>query len=81
MPHVIIKMYKGRTDAQKEALVAAFTKDLVEIAGVNETAVSVAFEDYAKEDWPEAVYRPDILEYDGNLLKAPGYPNPLADKS
>jgi 4-oxalocrotonate tautomerase len=81
MPHVIIKMYEGRTDEQKEALVAAITKDVIEIANAPETAVSVAIEDYPKEDWPEAVYRPYILEYEGDLRKAPGYPNPFADEA
>ena len=80
MPHVIIKMLEGRTDEQKEALVAAITRDVIEIADASEAAVSIAIEDYPKEDWPEAVYRPDILEYEGALLKAPGYPNPFADE-
>jgi 4-oxalocrotonate tautomerase len=81
MPHVIIKMLEGRTDEQKEALVAAITRDVMEIAIAPETSVSIAIEDYPKEDWPEAVYRPDILEYEGDLLKAPGYPNPFADEA
>ncbi len=81
MPHVIIKMHEGRTEQQKEALAAAITRDVMDIAVAPETAVSIAIEDYSKEDWPEAVYRPDILEYEGNLLKSPGYPNPFADEA
>ena len=77
MPHVIIKMYEGRSEEQKEALVAAVTKDVIEIANASEAAVSIAIEDYPKEEWPEAVYRPDILEYEGDLRRAPGYPNPF----
>jgi 4-oxalocrotonate tautomerase len=38
--------------------------------------VSVAFEEVAPEDWPEEVYRPDILEKADTLYKGPGY-NPF----
>lgn len=77
MPHVIIKMKAGRSEEQKHALTAAVVADIVTHTGAPESAVSVAIEDYDGDDWPEAVYRPDILEYEGDLRKAPGYPNPF----
>ena len=76
MPHVIVKMYAGRTDEQKKDLAAAIARSLTEIAGATEANVSVAVEDFDPDEWPEAVYRPDILEYPGTLIRRPGY-NPF----
>jgi 4-oxalocrotonate tautomerase len=71
----------GAGPEQKEALVTAITNDVMGIANASEAAVSIAIEDYPKEDWPEAVYRPYILEYEGDLRKAPGYPKPVRSLS
>lgn len=38
--------------------------------------VSVAFEEIDKNDWPEKVYKPDIMEKKENLYIEPGY-NPF----
>jgi 4-oxalocrotonate tautomerase len=46
-------------------------------AETSEEAVSVAFEDVAKEDWVETVYKPDIIGKWQTLSKKPGY-DPLA---
>lgn len=76
MPHVIIKMYPGRTEEQKRQLVDAVSKSVVEITEAPDSAVSIAIEEIAKEDWPEKVYTPDIVEKKGTLYKEPGY-NPF----
>ena len=76
MPHIIIKMYAGKSDAQKMDLTRKVTQDIVETTGCSESAVSVAIEEFKPEDWPEKVYRPDILDSTGTLYKAPGY-NPF----
>ena len=47
------------------------------IARVGADAVSVAIEEITANDWPEQVYRPDILGHADQLYKKPGY-NPLA---
>ncbi len=62
MPHVIVKLYPGRTEEQKQRLADAIAEDLVQIAGCTEDSISVAFEEVAAEEWPERVYRPDILD-------------------
>ncbi|MCB2169019.1 MAG: tautomerase family protein [Deltaproteobacteria bacterium] len=80
MPHIIVKWYPGRTKAQKEALAEAITREVVTVAGCAESSVSVAIEEVAPEDWAEAVYRPDILGKENNLVRKPGY-NPFVDKS
>ena len=76
MPHIIVKMHPGRTGEQKKILTEKIVADVVAVAGCKETSVSVAIEEVEPDDWPEAVYRPDILEGDGVLYKEPGY-NPF----
>ena len=76
MPHVIVKMYPGRSEHQKTQLAEAIVKDVMAFAKVGDDAVSVAFEEVTPGDWTEKVYKPDILESPGKLYKKPGY-NPL----
>jgi 4-oxalocrotonate tautomerase len=76
MPHVIVKLYPGRSDQQKTRLADEITKAVVTIVGCEEKSVSVAFEEIKPEDWAEKVYRPDILDNRHKLYKKPGY-NPF----
>lgn len=76
MPHVIVKLYPGRSEQQKARLAEEITKDVAVIAKCQEKSVSVAFEEINPEDWAEKVYRPDILENKHKLYKKPGY-NPF----
>ena len=76
MPHIIIKLYPGRSEQQKIQLSEKITQDVVEIAKCEEKSVSIAFEEIDPQDWPEKVYKPDILENESNLYKKPGY-NPF----
>jgi 4-oxalocrotonate tautomerase len=76
MPHVIIKMYPGRTVEQKNKLAQVIADSIVKIAKCEEETVSVAVEEIAPEDWAETVYRPDIMEKEKTLVKKPGY-NPF----
>ena len=78
MPHVIVKMYPGRTEEQKKKLVKAITDSIIKIIAVDEKVISIAVEDVSPEDWAEKVYRPDILEKQNTLYKKPGY-NPFGE--
>jgi 4-oxalocrotonate tautomerase len=78
MPHVIIKMYPGRTEEQKKKLVKAITDSIIKIIAVDEKVISIAVEDVSPEDWAGKVYRPDILEKQNTLYKKPGY-NPFGE--
>ncbi len=78
MPHIIVKMYPGRTGEQKDELVRAITDSVVKIAKCEEKSVSVSIEEISAEDWPEKVYRPEIIEKMETLVKRPGY-NPFTD--
>jgi len=72
-PHVIIKLFPGRTEQQKIRLAGAIAKDVVNIIGGSEGSVSVAIEEIKPEDWKEKVYKPDILDKWDRLYKKPGY--------
>jgi len=51
-------------------------KDVSMICECKEKVVSVAFEEYDPAEWPEKVYRPDILDKQDDLVIEPGY-NPF----
>jgi 4-oxalocrotonate tautomerase len=76
MPHVIVKLYPGRSEQQKARLADEIVRDVVAIAKCEEKSVSVAFEEIMPEDWAEKVYKPDILDSPEKLYKKPGY-NPF----
>jgi 4-oxalocrotonate tautomerase len=69
-------MFPGRTEEQKQRLADAITNDVADIAKCDETSVSVAIEEVDPMEWPEKVYRPDILNAESTLYKKPGY-NPF----
>jgi 4-oxalocrotonate tautomerase len=72
-PHVIVKLYPGRSQQQKIRLAEQIVKDVVAIIKCGEESVSVAIEEIKPEDWAEKVYKPDILNAPGKLYKKPGY--------
>ena len=76
MPHIIVKLYPGRSEQQKTRLSEEIVKDVVDILKSGEESVSVAIEEIKPEDWVEKVYKPDILAKQEKLYKKPGY-NPL----
>ncbi len=76
MPHVIVKLYPGRTEKQKQMLAREIVKSMVEIAACKEKSVSVALEEVDPDDWAEKVYQPDIINNKENLLVTPSY-NPF----
>ena len=73
MPHVIVKLWPGRSEQEKKQLADAIVKDVVTYAKCNESSVSVAIEEIESVDWAENVYKPDILNPRGKLYRKPGY--------
>lgn len=73
MPHVIVKLWPGETEQQKQRLADAIADDVMNILNYGEESVSVAIEEISSEDWAEKVYRPDILGNSEKLYKKPGY--------
>ena len=76
MPHVIIKMYPGRSDEQKSKLAEAITKSVVDIANTSEEHVSIDIQEIKPEDWADKIYKNEILPKLDKLQKKPGY-NPF----
>ena len=73
MPHIIVKLYPGRTGEQKHQLAREIVKDVVTIAACEDKSVSVAFEEISPEDWTEKVYQPEIVGRKQLLVIKPGY--------
>lgn len=73
MPHIDIKCYSGRTDAQKKMLAEKIAKDVAEIFETEESSVSVAIHDIMQEEWKEQVWDKEIAPNLGKLYKEPGY--------
>lgn len=73
MPHVIIKLWPGESEAKKKRLAAKITQDVMDIFGFGEESVSVAMEEIKPADWAKRVYRPDIKANWDKLYKKPGY--------
>jgi 4-oxalocrotonate tautomerase len=73
MPHVIVKLWPGKSDEQKIKLAQRITQDIMEVFHYGEDAISVAVEEIQPEDWSQKVYKTDILGQTGKLYKKPGY--------
>lgn len=73
MPHVIVKLYSGRSEREKSSLADEITAAVMKALGYGEESVSVAVEDVKPQDWAEKVYRPDIIGKPDELYKKPGY--------
>jgi 4-oxalocrotonate tautomerase len=73
MPHVIVKLWPGKSEKQKTKLAEEFTKAVTSIFNYGEESVSVAMEEVAPEVWMEKVYKPDILGKAKQIYKKPGY--------
>jgi 4-oxalocrotonate tautomerase len=73
MPHVIVKLWPGKSEKQKKNLAAEITKAVMATLHYSEESVSVAMEEVEAADWTEKVYKLDILAKPEVLYKEPGY--------
>jgi 4-oxalocrotonate tautomerase len=73
MPHVIIKLWPGKSELQKARLAEAITRDVMDVLDYGQESVSVAIEEVEPQDWAEKVYKPDIVNKAVQLYKKPGY--------
>lgn len=73
MPHVVVKMYPGTSEEQKNKLSEEITKVIVNIVNKPEGAVSIAIEEVAENEWMDKVYEAEILPNLEKLYKKPGY--------
>ena len=73
MPHVIVKLWPGKSEQQKVRLAEKIVEDVTKVLNYGEESVSVAFEEVEPQDWAEKVYKPDIVRNSERLYKKPGY--------
>jgi len=73
MPHVIVKLWPGKSERQKVRLAEKIVEDVTTVLNYGEESVSVAFEEVDLQDWAEKVYQPDIVRNSDRLYKKPGY--------
>ena len=73
MPHMIVKLWPGKSEEQKRRLADAITKDVMEILEYGEESISVAMQVVRPQDWAQQVYRPEIESNIDQLYKKPGY--------
>lgn len=73
MPHIIVKLYPGRSEEQKMNLVESITSAVSESLNLKESSISIAIEEIPSEDWAKEVYKKDIIDNHEKLYKEPGY--------
>ena len=73
MPHVIVRLWPGKSEQQKNRLAEAITKNVMQILHYGEESVSVAVEEVSPQEWVAKVYKPEIKDRLETLYKKPGY--------
>lgn len=73
MPHIVVKLWPGKSEQQEHQLAERITASVTEVLGYGEESVSVAIEEVPPAEWAAKVYRPDIVAQPGKLYKSPGY--------
>lgn len=73
MPHIVVKLWPGKSEAQKAQLSEALAEALMRVLHSSERSVSVDIQEVPSATWAEQVYRPDILARWDSLQKKPGY--------
>ena len=73
MPHVIVKLWAGKSEQQKTRLAEAIAKDVMNILHYGEESVSVAMEEIKPGEWAEKVYRAELKDNLDKLYKKPRY--------
>ncbi len=73
MPHVIVKLWPGKSEDQKKRLADKIAKDVMDVLKYGEESVSVGFEEISSKDWKDKVYQRDIKDNWDRLYKKPGY--------
>ena len=73
MPHVIVKLWPGKSEQQKKKLAGELTNAVMSTLDYGEESVSVGIEEVKPQDWTDQVYKPDILGKRETIYKEPGY--------
>ena len=73
MPHVIEKLWPGKSEAQKSRLAERIAQAVMDVLNYGDESVSVAFEEISAKEWKDKVYKQDVLSQPEKLYKRPGY--------
>jgi 4-oxalocrotonate tautomerase len=73
MPHVIVKLWPGKSEEQKRRLAEAIANSVMDILNYGKESVSIAMEEVSPRDWAEKVYKNDIQAKPEQIYKEPGY--------
>lgn len=73
MPHVIVKLWPGKSEKQKIKLAEEITSAVMTVLGHGEESVSIAMQEVPPDEWMDQVYRPDILGKPKQIYRKPGY--------
>lgn len=73
MPHVIVKLWPGKSEQQKVRLSEEIVKVVMGVLNYGEESVSVGIEEVEPDDWAAKVYKQDIRNKWEKLYKKPGY--------
>lgn len=73
MPHLVVKLWPGKSEAQMRDLTAAIVRETCRILNYGDETVSVGFEEIPPDEWTARVYDPEILGKWTTLTKVPGY--------
>jgi 4-oxalocrotonate tautomerase len=73
MPHVIVKLWPGKSERQKQDLADKITRAVMDTLHYGEDSVSVGFEEVPAKEWMAKVYEPDIRAKPHTIYKKPGY--------
>lgn len=79
MPHIIVKMYPGRSDADKQLLADNLAALLHDSMGYKLENVSVAVVEVEPSRWMADVYEPEITHGGAALVRRPDYGPAAAD--
>ena len=71
MPHVIVKLWPGKSEQQKERLADAITKDIMEILNYGEKSISVAMQEVKPQDWAKRCTDPRSRAISTNCIRSP----------
>ena len=73
MPHVIVKLWPGKSEKQKTKLAEEITRAVMSVLNYGEESVSVALEEVPADKWMAEIYNPYILGKPKQIYKKPGY--------
>lgn len=73
MPHIVVKLYAGKTDEQKNELTRKIVDVFMTTIGSSESSLSVGIEEFDPSEWKAKVVGPDIEGKIATLTKKPGY--------